>query len=226
LWLRPYLDAKELKPLAGLEELRTDVSSVLACLNDVRLPACEAQLTYEFILAERLLRYAVEGIPRPKYDAVASQVLFNYLLKNRGISLHNERIRLRSDLPAVLDNFLQEIHSIERQIHSTSVAEVRADLPEFTNCYTEYDEEARDYRHIPFFAAVKMGLAVWGIGMKDAVSHYIPPPSPLTSTTLQAFSNNLTMPFPDRAAGLLQGLLAATRTGLSPAGDDELPIRA
>ena len=29
-------------------------------------------------------------------------------------------------------------------------------------------------------------------------------------------------PFPDRAASLLPGLLAATRTGLTPAGDDEL----
>jgi hypothetical protein len=29
-------------------------------------------------------------------------------------------------------------------------------------------------------------------------------------------------PFPDRAASLLPGLLATTRTGLSPAGDDEL----
>jgi len=30
--------------------------------------------------------------------------------------------------------------------------------------------------------------------MKDAVSHYVPPPSPLTSTAPQAFSDNLTMP--------------------------------
>jgi hypothetical protein len=29
-------------------------------------------------------------------------------------------------------------------------------------------------------------------------------------------------PFPDRAASLLPGLLAATRTGLPPASDDEL----
>lgn len=29
-------------------------------------------------------------------------------------------------------------------------------------------------------------------------------------------------PFPDRAASLLPGLLAATRTGLTPASDDEL----
>ena len=31
-------------------------------------------------------------------------------------------------------------------------------------------------------------------GMKDTVSHYIPPQYPLTSTAPQAFSNNLTMP--------------------------------
>ena len=33
-------------------------------------------------------------------------------------------------------------------------------------------------------------------------------------------------PFPDQAASLLPGLLTATRTGLSPAGDDELSIRS
>ena len=31
-------------------------------------------------------------------------------------------------------------------------------------------------------------------------------------------------PFPDRAASLLPGLLAATRTGLTPAGNDELML--
>ncbi len=31
-------------------------------------------------------------------------------------------------------------------------------------------------------------------GLKDTVSHYVPPHSPLTSTEPQAFSNNLTMP--------------------------------
>ena len=31
-------------------------------------------------------------------------------------------------------------------------------------------------------------------GMKDTISHYVPPYSPLTSTEPQALSNNLTMP--------------------------------
>lgn len=30
--------------------------------------------------------------------------------------------------------------------------------------------------------------------MKDTVSHYVPPHSPITSTEPQVFSNNLTMP--------------------------------
>src|SRR5512132_2665771 len=33
-------------------------------------------------------------------------------------------------------------------------------------------------------------------------------------------------PFPDQAASLLPGSLATTRTGLTPAGDDELVIRS
>lgn len=155
-----YLDAKKLKPLAGLEELRTDVSSILACLNDNKLPSDDALMAYEYILAERLLRYAVEGKDRPNYDAVASQMLFNYLLKNGGIRLRHERLRLCPDLPAVLDTFLREIQSIERDIHTASVTQVRADLLKFTNGYTQYDEDTRDYRHIPFFAAVKRRLQV------------------------------------------------------------------
>src|SRR6478609_6049093 len=31
-------------------------------------------------------------------------------------------------------------------------------------------------------------------GLKDAVSHYLSPPNPLTSTAPQPFPNNLTMP--------------------------------
>jgi hypothetical protein len=46
---------------------------------------------------------------------------------------------------------------------------------------------------------------------------------PLSRSPTRAFDAGLRPdPFPDRAASLLPGLLAATRTGLPPAGDDEL----
>ncbi|MEU7007483.1 DUF6421 family protein [Streptomyces sp. NPDC046332] len=155
-----FLPAKKTKPLAGLEELRVDVSSMLVCLHDDRLPSGPALLAYEYILAERLLRYAVEGIPRPNYDAVASQLLFNYLLQHDGIRLHEGRIALDPDLPAVLERFLAEIQGIESRIHRAPVEEVRRDLLAFTNDYTDYDPQMRDYRHIPFFAEVKQRLGV------------------------------------------------------------------
>jgi hypothetical protein len=45
---------------------------------------------------------------------------------------------------------------------------------------------------------------------------------PLTRSPKRAFDAGLRPdPFPDQAASLLPGLLAATRTGLTPAGDDE-----
>ncbi|WP_198358163.1 DUF6421 family protein [Streptomyces fildesensis] len=155
-----FLSAKSSKPLAGLEELRVDVSAMLVCLHDEDLSRREATLTFEYILAERLLRYAVEGIPRPNYDAVASQLLFKYLTEHGGISLKNGRIKLLPPLPIVLYQFLGEITGIEKLIHHESVDQVRTRLLSFTNDYTDFDPEAKDYRHIPFFAEIKEKLEV------------------------------------------------------------------
>jgi hypothetical protein len=49
---------------------------------------------------------------------------------------------------------------------------------------------------------------------------------PLIRSPNRAFDAGLRPdPFPDQTASLLPGLLAATRTGLTPAGDDELQTR-
>lgn len=155
-----FLPAKKYKPLAGLEELRVDVSAMLALLHDDRLPREQAHTAYEYILAERLLRYAVEGIPRPNYDAVASQLLFGYLREHRGIRVHNETIGLTSSVAEVLARFLGEIQRLESKIHEEPVGEVRKRLLELTNSYTDYDPRARDYRYVPFFADVKRKLGI------------------------------------------------------------------
>ncbi|MEU5217696.1 DUF6421 family protein [Streptomyces sp. NPDC020807] len=155
-----YLPVKKAKPLAGLEELRVDVSALLACRNDPHLPQREARLAYEYILSERLLRYAVEGVPRPNYDAVASQLLFTYLRAAGGIRLHDGLIHLRPELDDVLAEFLGEIQAIERHIRTEPAERVRERLLGFTNRYTDYDEQAKDYRHIAFFAEAKKRLGV------------------------------------------------------------------
>lgn len=155
-----YLPAKKSKALAGLEELRTDVSSMLACLRDDELSADMSALAYQFILAERLLRYAVEGVSRPNYDAVASQLLFTYLTEAGGIAVVDGQILLRPELPEVLAAFLGEISEIEHLIHAHPVEFVKGKLREFANKYTDFDEAAGDYRHIPFFADAKRRLGI------------------------------------------------------------------
>lgn len=158
--LPEFLPAKSYKPLAGLEELRVDVSAMLALLNDTALPRRDARTAYEYILAERLLRYAVEGIPRPNYDAVASQLLFGYLQQHGGIRVRDKVVELSSDVAAVLAAFLCEIQRIEARVCSEPVEAVRERLLELTAAYTDYDPVARDYRYVPFFAEVKQKLGV------------------------------------------------------------------
>jgi hypothetical protein len=155
-----YLSAKKAKPLAGLEELRTDVSSMLVCLNDKQLEPEMAEFAYQFILAERLLRYSVEGAKRPNYDAVASQVLFNYLTNAGGIVIKNKRIHLQPELPEALEAFLAGVSDIERLIHDQPVETVKAQLLEFANTYADFDPVAGDYRHISFFADAKVRLGI------------------------------------------------------------------
>src|SRR5271166_4258749 len=53
-------------------------------------------------------------------------------------------------------------------------------------------------------------------GMKDTVSHYIPPPKQLTSTASQSFSNNLTMPSEVCRSGVTAGSSVGTPQQLRP----------
>jgi hypothetical protein len=53
---------------------------------------------------------------------------------------------------------------------------------------------------------------------RNAADRQVAPPNGAFDTGLRPD------PFPDRAASLLPSLLAATRTGLTPAGDDELML--
>jgi hypothetical protein len=158
--LPQWLPLKSLKPLAGLEELRVDLSGLLVCLRDPDLPPHLAQMTYEFILAERLLRYPVEGSQKPNYDAVASQVLFQYLLRHGGLALENGLIALLPELPEALAAFLAEVTAIEATIAHSPPAQVQQGLLGFVNTYVEVDPATRDYRHDPYFWQVKQALGV------------------------------------------------------------------
>jgi hypothetical protein len=159
--LPDYLEFKRAKPLAGIEELRVDVSGLLACLNDESLPREQAAMAYETILAERLLRYQTEGVPRPNYDAVGSQIFFNYLLDVGGIELRDDVVHLDPELPQALASFLGEITAIEARVHVEPPEQVARRTLAFANKYLDLDEQTNEYRPLPFFVRLKakLGLA-------------------------------------------------------------------
>lgn len=148
------------RALAGLEELRADMLGLTALRGDCGLSEHHAAMTYQFILAERLLRYSVEGIPTPNYDAIASQLLFGYLRENGGVRVEGGCIKLTPRTHDVLARFLGEIQAIEARIHTESEDAVGKRLLAFVNSYTNYDAEIDVYHHVEFFVDVKRRLRV------------------------------------------------------------------
>jgi hypothetical protein len=158
--LPQYLCVKSLKPLAGLEELRVDIEGMLVCRAGCHLSPELAELTFQFILSERLLRYPVEGRLRPNYDAVASQMLFNYLCSCGAITVEGGLIHLKRSLPSALRELLDAINAIERGMDQANPFSVQQPLLNFVHRYVERDPASLDYRHIDFFVRVKQRLAI------------------------------------------------------------------
>jgi hypothetical protein len=70
--------------------------------------------------------------------------------------------------------------------------------------------------------AARLSLSPPGGGKANDAAGFASRYGPFARSPKRAFDAGLRPdPFPDRAASLLPGLLAATRTGLTPAGDDE-----
>lgn len=158
--LQKYLKLKSFKPLAGLEELRVDINSILTCLSDSDIPNYKSKFISEFILAERLLRYSIEGIPNPNYDAIASQMLFNYLVEHKGIIIRGVKIHISSNIYDILHKFLDRLNKIEGGIQSKSVEKVREDLLRFVFSYTNYNSITRKFDHIGYFKHAKEILSL------------------------------------------------------------------
>jgi len=158
--LPKFLPWKSLKPLAGLEELRVDLHALQICMSGDAMPSQLAEMTYQFILAERLLRYPVEGNIKPNYDAVASQLLFNYLLSHGGIRMDNDLICLTGLLNSVLREFLERINAIEATVITQDPISVQRMLIDFVHEYVDFDPTVGDYRHLDYFWQVKQKLSV------------------------------------------------------------------
>ncbi|HSH92312.1 MAG TPA: ATP-binding protein [Ramlibacter sp.] len=153
-----YLEMKSYRPLAGLEECRVDMLAICAINDCEAIPREKVAVMTEFILAERLLRYSVEGIPTPNYDAIGSQVLVNYLRREGHLVIEDGKLRL---LPRHLDgvrSFVDRIHSIEAAVATSPMKDVQARLLEFVNAHMNIPYGSKLYQHDPFFLTVRDAL--------------------------------------------------------------------
>lgn len=154
-----YLHYKSIKPLAGLEELRVDLASIDYCMKSMPEPfnlQCAV-----FILFERLLRYAIEGQGKPNYDAIASQVLFNYLKKHKYITTdQNYQLYFDNNIFQGTARFAAEIASIEDNIDRFKPEIVQQQLLDFVQAYQTNPTNGIDFKHDAYFSHLKQLYSV------------------------------------------------------------------
>ncbi len=156
-----YLPYKTLKPLAGLEELRVDMAGMHHCLHSGLIPAAKGRLIATFILTERLLRYAVEGSLKPNYDAIASQILFQYLLKEKAIEIQpDKRLLWRDHIFDAAFKFYQEISAIESLVLEEGPERVQARMLQFACQYNQDKNDFVNFKHFGYFTWLKQEYQV------------------------------------------------------------------
>ncbi|HEX7688956.1 MAG TPA: DUF6421 family protein [Burkholderiaceae bacterium] len=149
-----YLKLKSSRALAGLEELRVDIGSALILLDDAPSFDGKSGFLFEFILAERLLRYGVDGVAldaegraNPSYDALSSYMFFNLLKKHRALEVVDGRIRLLGNFVPALRAILAGIRVVEARIHDAPLEQVKAEMLEFVSQSLETSGSIAHYRH-------------------------------------------------------------------------------
>ncbi|WEE75374.1 hypothetical protein LZ683_14355 [Comamonas testosteroni] len=149
-----FLKLKSSRALAGLEELRVDIGSALILLDDAASFDGKSGFLFEFILAERLLRYGVDGVTfdasgrsSPSYDALSSYMFFNLLSKYRALELVNGRIRLLGNFICALRAILAEIRVVEARIHDAPLEQVREEMLDFVFRSLKAADTVNHYRH-------------------------------------------------------------------------------
>jgi hypothetical protein len=157
--LPEYLDIKSYRPLAGLEECRVDMEAICRIHDTPNIPRDKVDEICLFILAERLLRYSVEGIPKPNYDAIGSQVLVNFLKRAGHLWIRNGRLGLSSEYILGLEDFVSKIRSIESRLETQHRSNVKKTLLEFVNSHMNMPYESSSYRHDEFFLHIQRELA-------------------------------------------------------------------
>lgn len=150
--LPDYLHMKKTRSAAGLEEVRVDVLTVIACLQESARGHPGARTVADFVLAERLFRYPFQGTPQSNYDARGVQVLFGFLERRGVLEVRGEQLHLhREDLVPALKEFVIAINHLEQLIRDTDSGEALQRRQQFIQRLAGYRHEHRTFEYLPFY---------------------------------------------------------------------------
>lgn len=150
--LPDYLHVKKTRSAAGLEEVRVDVLTVIACLQEAARGYPRARTVADFVLAERLFRYPFQGTPQANYDARGVQVLFSFLERRGILEVRGEQLHLHmADIVPALKEFVIAINHLEQLIRAADSGAALERRQQFIQRLAGYRDERGTFEYLPFY---------------------------------------------------------------------------
>lgn len=153
--LPEFLALKSSRSSAAIEELRVDVVAMLALPSLKSESSRILQISREFILAERLLRYAVEASPDRDYDAIGTQVLFQFLQATGGVSVEHGLLRIHGDIWSRVEHLSRMITELEMKAEKITIDEGKKIFQNFARKLGNYSFVNGRYETLSFFSLCK-----------------------------------------------------------------------
>ncbi|MEX0287319.1 MAG: hypothetical protein AB3N23_22150 [Paracoccaceae bacterium] len=126
-----YARLKNTRLSGAFEELRVDICAMLSDLDEA-MDRDMAQITFEFILAFRLIYYGSSFAPERDYDAITSVALSNMLGEGGCIGRGSDgryRLAADADLREVLAHGLERMNAIETALAADDLMADGTQLP-------------------------------------------------------------------------------------------------
>jgi hypothetical protein len=162
--LPEHLPRKSSRSAAALEEVRVDALAIITCLDEAALGHNRGRLCAELVLAERLLRYPLQGCPQSNYDSRGTQLLFKYLV-SRGV-LREMDGSLSLDMGGVADALRELVIIINKNecaMQTGGDARVGSRHRDLVRKLGGYNANRRGFELFPFYRRVRAALEAAGV---------------------------------------------------------------
>ncbi len=150
--LKEYLHFKSSRSAAAIEELRVDLETICA-LEEMSAPM--AKKAGRLILCERAFRYGLSFEPQSNFDAISSNVFFNFMLIHGGFALTREgRLEISNRWIEVVHSFREVVSTVEADATPATLSQ---ELIRFARQWGEHSTNG-GYKKHPFFVQAWSGF--------------------------------------------------------------------